>query len=623
MKAKGSLDDPLITGDVQLAETALYTYPVKDSKLKVAINKRGLSLSGHIMEEIHLERFYWPFDGKNTTRLKGHFSDWDFVKVWLAHGQQENLEEKFSHLKGQFDLSIQKKHPSKGFIKVKHLEIQKNSQRIKNQKPFRLTFGQEKGNLLSNVRFEDQMGRILSVQNPSPGLSFISGNVSLEFFSFLFPSLKEIAGQAQIHIKAFKEQDRFQREGTIAITDGNLELKPLPAVRDIHCLIRVKNETMSFKNFSGFSGSGIVNGEGILTYKGANSLDLNTRFHFKDITLNIPEDFSTTGSGDLHITGKNTSYSLTGNYTIEKGLIKKEFSGQTENEKDLFARYTFLKKGKKTKVSPFYLNIQMKTLKPVLVKNTFIEASIKGNSQIYGPLNNLALKGVFDIPSDTGRIFFRGQEFKISSGQISFEDVPPDNPSLRLNASTIFSEKTIDTTAGVTAQKETTREYDIFLTANGPAKDLTVKLNSFPPLSEKEIVSMLTLGVGSRYFDAKVKENITQYSYQLIGSLLLRQPLYREIRDRFGLELDIDNSINIQSEPVTKIVLKKKWLKSLETSVSRTIEELPQHDAKVKYELNRNMALTAFWESNEPRELEETLGSRNRTGLDLELSFEF
>ena len=135
---------------------------------------------------------------------------------------------------------------------------------------------------------------------------------------------------------------------------------------------------------------------------------------------------------------------------------------------------------------------------------------------------------------------------------------------------------------------------------------------------------MLTLGMGSRRFDTQVKENITQYSYQLLGSLLLRRPLGREIRDRFGLELGIAPHINIQkNEPVTKITLKKTWPKSLETFFSRTIEESPQSDVRLKYKLSRYIALTAFWENQEVRGLEDAVDSRNKAGVDLETAFEF
>ena len=401
-------------------------------------------------------------------------------------------------------------------------------------------------------------------------------------------------------------------------------MDPLPDVRNINSLISVKNKRMNFENFTGFSGTGTVTGTGFLIYDFKEPLVTDTVFQFKNITLNIPKDFSTKGNGTLSIKGEKSFYSLTGEYIISEGLIKNEFSKQKEGEEDLFASYTFLQDKTKEEVSPMHLDIKIETLNPLLIKNSFIEASVQGGSRIYGPMNRLLMEGGFDILPDTGHIIFREQEFKITSGKVSFDKTPPDNPFLRVNAKTLFSEKIIDTTAGLQADRETVKEYNIFLSATGPAKEMVISLESFPHLSEKEIVSMLTLGVGSLYFDTKVKQNITQYSYQLIGSLLLRQPLGREIRDRFGLELGISPHINIKkNESVTKITLKRKWFKALETSFSRTLEELPQSDVKLKYELSRNMALTAFWEDKELQDLEDSVSSRSKTGLDMEVSFEF
>ena len=98
----------------------------------------------------------------------------------------------------------------------------------------------------------------------------------------------------------------------------------------------------------------------------------------------------------------------------------------------------------------------------MFIKNSFIEASIKGGSQIHGPINDLIMDGEFEILSDTGHIVFRGQEFKINSGKVTFDNVPPDNPSLRATAQTLFSEKIIDTTAGLQTTRKPQRNTVFF-----------------------------------------------------------------------------------------------------------------------------------------------------------------
>ena len=73
VKVEGSIFSPRLHGEVNLSETALYTYPVKASKLKISLDKKGLLLSGRIMEEIQLKRFYWPFDESKSFYVRGKF----------------------------------------------------------------------------------------------------------------------------------------------------------------------------------------------------------------------------------------------------------------------------------------------------------------------------------------------------------------------------------------------------------------------------------------------------------------------------------------------------------------------------------------------------------------------
>ena len=338
MKAEGPLFNPRLYGEVNLSQTALYTYPVKDSKLQVSLDKRGLLMSGRIMEEVRLKHLYWPFDKNKSMDLQGSFSNWDFIKIWLARNQKENIQEGFSKMTGDFDLSIGKVSGLTGSVKVNRMEIQKNSQWIKTKKPVQLTF-KKTGWFLSAVQFEDDMKRSLSFKDTTHGI-FISGNLSLELLSFVFPTLGQIKGQAKVHLDSGKNLKNFNPRGSIFITEGNLALNGLPVIRNIHLLMEVQNRKMSFKNFTGFSGTGTVTGQGFLAYDFMQPLSVDVRFLFKDITLNIPKDFSTTGDGELNIQGDKSPYSLTGNYIIREGLIKKEFSAK-KREKICFRSIYF------------------------------------------------------------------------------------------------------------------------------------------------------------------------------------------------------------------------------------------------------------------------------------------
>ena len=626
MKMTGPLSDPKAEGELHLSQTALYTYPAKDSRLKARLSKRRLFLEGRLMEDIHLKRLVWPFHKDQPLRLQGRFDGWDFLKAFHALRREEVLGERLSYVKGDFDLSFHKGE-QRGFADVETVRIQDNSQRLKSRSPFRLRFKDSEWRM-DDALFEDEAGRSLRVQTDSKGL-LISGELSLKPLALVFPELRRIRGLTRVFLRSGANLRNFNPQGRIAVQEGGLSVPPFPPVRNISLLMTVNGGKMIFQNLAGSSRSGSVTGKGFLIYSLKKPAEADVQFTFQDIALNIPKGFSTSGDGALRFQGKKPPYSLSGDYNIRKGLITKEFSAQKDKKEDLLLKYGLLEEKAGAPEAPFHLSVQFKTPgEAIRVKNSFIEAALKGGAKIYGPTNKLRMSGEFNILQDTGKFSFRGQEFQIQSGKVLFNEVPPENPSLAVEAQTLFAEKSLGGGGlgggGLPANQETVTEYSILLSARGPADSLTISLESFPYLSEKEIVSMLTLGMGSRRFDTQVRENITQYSYQLLGSLLLRRPLGREIRDRFGLELGIAPHINIQkNEPVTKITLKKTWLKSLETFFSRTLEESPQSDVRLKYKLSRRVALTAFWENQEVSGLEDTVDSRNKAGVDLETAFEF
>ena len=180
----------------------------------------------------------------------------------------------------------------------------------------------------------------------------------------------------------------------------------------------VNGGKMIFQNFTGSSRSGSVTGKGFLIYSLNKPMEADVRFLFKDIDLNIPKDFSTSGDGQLHLKGKKPPYSLSGDYNIRKGLITKEFSAQKDKKEDLLLKYGLLKEKAAhgtAPAAPFHLALQFKTPGEAMrVKNSFIEAAFKGGAKLYGPTNRLKMNGEFNILPDTGKISFRGQNLPFS-----------------------------------------------------------------------------------------------------------------------------------------------------------------------------------------------------------------
>ena len=617
MEILGPLRDPKGVGSFSLSDTLLYAFPVNDTKAKIAINKKGVTLSGDIMNEFLIEKFYYPFSNKESIEIKGIFSNFDFIKILIAKNQKEFLEKYYSKLKGNVHLFINrsKQRAWTGVLNIENLLISKGRKWLRTKEPFSISFS-KKAWILNPVSFFQYNRRNLSIKNNNHKLS-ISGDTSLSFASILFPNLKNLDGDLNINLITNKNLKKWNPQGTLTIQNGNISINTLPSFSNIKSSLQVDNTKIKISQFKSSIGSGSGSGDGHIIYNFIDPPNVNLSLNFSNIHLNLPKDFLTEGDGYVKITGNKQPYLLSGYYSINSGNIIKNFS---KSKSGIGNYYTLIEQKKSQKPPPFQLQFNIETKQPISINNSILNSSVNGKSTIVGPLKAPFLTGNFNISKikEDNLIIFRDQEFKIISGSVSFKDSPPDNPFINIKAQTLFKEKSIDT---FEKNQEIVTEYKIFLTVNGLAKNLNFSLESSPSVDEKEIISMLTLGMRSKYFDENVKENITGYSYHLLGSFLLKQSLNKELKNKLGLDLNISPQINVLNEPVTKITLKKIWFDKLKTSFSRTIEEFPESDIRFKYDLNPYVSLTTFWENTEHTEVDSS--EKQKMGLDFEFIFDF
>ena len=624
MKLTGSLIQPQLVGDVFISNMFFYSYPVKDSQLKIRIDKKELLFSGQFMDEIYIEKFVYPFMENKSALALGQFKKLNFIKILLSKNRVEQTQDYFSEVTGSFSLSQNKSILKlwEGDIKVDQFFISKFNKWMKNKKPFSVFLNKDMWSLSSIEFFYHNKG-YLQLEEKDQNKLFVKGEAFLGLFSAFFPFFKVFDGHIKGQMLVENNLKRLSPRGTVRVAKALLALEVLPEFKNIHADIVFSKNNIFINNFKGRFGGGFLGGKGAIFYDFMSSPSLNLSLSFLDSRLNIPEDFRTRGSGTIEMKGNKPPYLISGQYIINSGNITKDFSSKVQETKYDFS---FLKEKVKKQENLFDLDINVQTKKAINVSSSLIQSSVEGQAKIYGPLDSLLINGEFDLSkrAEDNIISFRGQEFKVISGSIQFKNTKPENPYLNIEANTLFTENIVDPLEN---NQEVERTYKIFLSLKGLAEQLKVSLNSAPFLSEKEIISLLTLGVGSRHFDTHVKQDVGAasskllYSSQLLGSLLLEKPLNREIKNTLGLDFRLTPYINTSNKPVTKITLSKNWFERWKTSFSRTIEEDSQSDARLKYNLNQKVSLTAFWENTESAEAKEE--EKDFLGLDLEFNFDF
>lgn len=620
MNLKGTLKDPKAKGGFKISEASLYSFPVEDTSGQITIDKHGVSLSGNAMNQLTVDHFYYSFNQQKQTQIVGTFTNFDFVKFFSAKYQKDFIESYRSGLKGGLKLSIDPHQGHwTGVVNIDRIFISKGKKWLRNISKFSLEFSDNLW-LIHPVTFTQHDKSKVVIQKQGKKLQF-SGQTSLFFFNLLFPYFTKLDGDVEFDLMGNSNLKKWNPKGELKIKNGLFTIATLPDFSNITSQLLLDGSQIHIQEFKSSVGNGFGEGKGSVTYDFKRPPLVDVLLNFSDVKVNFPTDFVTKGSGFIQVKGDQFPYLLKGDYFIQSGEITKNFS---DADSGLNVNYTSLDQKEAQKSSHFRLSLSLKTQNPISISNSILNSLIKGYAYIFGPLDLPLISGKFDIvhkedKEDSNFIFFKGHDFKITSGTVNFKSSAPANPSINVQAETLFTEKFIDDLENTNQEK--TNEYKIFLTVSGLVEDLNFALESTPNLDEKEIISMLTLGVGTRYFDANLKENITGYSYHLLGSLLLQRSLNKEFKDTLGLNFGITPHINILNQPVPKVIIKKVWFDKIKTSFSRTIEEFPENDARVKYSLTQNTSLTAFWGSIEHIQVD--FREKENVGIDFEFDFNF
>ena len=612
LKMTGSLKNPEVIGELFISNTFLYSYPVKDTQLKLKMNKAGLSMAGTLVEEIRLSELSYPFEKNQNMKLKGYFKNLDLIAFLFSKFKKNKTEDYRSQIEGSFDL--EREANWKGAIQINQLSLFKLNQSFKMQAPLYLFLEKDRWSM-TPTWFSDDRNRFFSIEDRENNQLLLSGTANLGFFSVFFPFMENISADITGQVLINNNLKNVQARGSFEMNSGLIQLPSLPEFKNIKSNLVFSKEHLYINDLSASAGGGTIKGLGSIKKPFQPDPELDLNFSFKKVHFQIPEGFNTKGSGQIKIQG-STPYLIRGNYDLDSGSIVREFSSSGEQDYD----FDLLKEEDTESQSLLQLDLKLKTKNPIQLNSSLIRSSLEGETLLSGPLSSLIMNGEFKLSKGLKQnlIFFRGQEFRISSGLISFLNSKPKNPYINISANSVFKERVIDPLQG---DEEIEREYVIFLSSKGFADDLKFSLRSSPSLKETEIISLLTLGVSSRHFDSNVRQDVTDYSYQILASLLVEKPLNREIKEALGLDFRLTPYINILNKPVTKVTLSRTWFEKWKTSFSRTIEESAQSDIRLKYDISPKISLTGFWENNELLYLDQI--EQDWLGLDFEFKFDF
>ena len=625
MQLSGYFLEPFNQTKIQIQNSFFKGYPLKDSTLNLTISKKSLLANGSLAGKIQLYKLLFPYQKNGRLELKADIKGLNIKELFFSKSHSSSLYNQFqSHIDGSLDFSYKREQMVRsitGFIKADKLSLSPPTGQLKNYGPFFLTL---KEGFMQIEPF--------SLKSATHSLNFkqdqkihITGGLKLDFLIFLFPFMKAWEGDIKTTLSLEPKLFAPALEGEIALQKGFIQLNDhIDPFEESAVFASIDKRHINISSLYTHLGGGEIKGHGQLFWSPQSQLNVDIKAGFKDVIFSSLPGLFARGQGNLNLKGKTFPYTLGMSANLQALRIEKEFDTSSSSSIQLSHRFLSLQESQKNQ-GPLNLNLNLFPQNPIQIENSVMKTSWTGNIKVTGPPENPLITGTLNALPE-GLIRFRDHDFNLRSAQVHYAGSPPSNPVLDLSAHSVIREES-NTLSDREAESDSfSNEYQVRLRIKGQGQTPHFHLSTTPPLSEKEIVSLLAFGARSIKFEpGNPLNNITRYSYSHLGPALFQKAIGRELKNTLGVVdqfLIIPHISSKTSAPTTKLIVRKTMFNRLDLSSSHTLlDEERESDIKAKYKINNNVSVIGLWQNES---LEEGRDEESNTlGLNLEYQIDF
>lgn len=307
-----------------------------------------------------------------------------------------------------------------------------------------------------------------------------------------------------------------------------------------------------------------VTGSGTIFLEPGSPITLDIKMDTEELRVRPIEDFEACINSDLHVHGEISSPTVEGNIFVEDALVMKPFEEWT--------------------IVPivYKVNCDLNMLLPgkIWIKNRDAELELGGNMRVQRKGSNISLQG--NMVVKRGHYYYLDRPFKIIEGRFEFGNLPELNPHINIKAETQVK---YTITKGDTSLDTT---YTINLDISGSLKEPQFRLYSNPPLSQQDIMALLSLNM-----TFSQKESFQSLRYTIPDramSYLLRTKILNEIENSIGLDaLDIKPRLFSKEEG-------KEMRLTVGKYISKDLFVIYSHDLFSGYNKDEFKAEYRLWE---------------------------
>ena len=333
---------------------------------------------------------------------------------------------------------------------------------------------------------------------------------------------------------------------------------------------------IDINNIRGTAGGGEVLISGATTLEGTTPGAFDIFLDVSDIGVRAQSGLRMEFGGELYLRGTRADARLEGEIELESFTFNQPF----EAFLDLFG--SGVETGESGgALDDLALGIHVRGNRNIRIENELVRVE---------SLLDLDLGGTFGDPSLTGRVevsdgtlnFLRNR-YRITRGNVDFVDPIQIEPLVDVEAETEI------------------RDYRIILTISGRGDDFQLSMRSDPPLSELEVLSLISGGRARNEFsddqgaileNAPTREQLFQSGAGTILADLLQE--------RVGSRVPVLNSVRVdpflvgaENDPVARVTVSEQITRDLTITYSQDLSSNSQQIIQIEYFLNSDTSFIA------------------------------
>jgi hypothetical protein len=371
---------------------------------------------------------------------------------------------------------------SEGTVQVGRLSVERQEMTIENDGPGEFTFGPE-GIEVKRLAVRAPYTSATLVGRAAAGALDLRlvASVDGRLLQGLFGDLEHAAGTCLVQASvggAFKSPLVL---GNLRIENGEMRLRGLPfAAREMNGSVSFSQDALVIDELHGKLNNGEAKVSGGVSLRRFFPQKIDLAAHLGEASVRLQDNLNATVEGDVTLYGPPLEPVVGGSVTLSRMTYTEDIDVE-RSLLDFSRRPPAPRVLVKSSVVPrFDLDVHLG--RNVRIENNLARADLKGELKVTGTTRSLGLLG--SVNSVHGVAQFRGNEFQIEQGVVTFTDRQRIRPSFDLQA--------------VTQLRSGSTDYKIHLHGFGTPADPHLTLNSEPALAEADLGFLLTFGFVSR-----------------------------------------------------------------------------------------------------------------------------